>query len=79
MFVKTNHGLVEMPDLEPVEFSITKEEYPAYVAMKIHEVYSLDDEIAILRQKDEKPDEYAKYYSYCEAVKTEAKALIKNN
>ena len=77
MYVKTNNGIVEIPDAEPIEIRITKEQYPSYVADKIHEKYSLDDEIAIIRQKDEKPEEYAEYYAYCENVKAEAKALIK--
>ena len=77
MYVKTNNGIVEIPDIEPIETTITKEQYPSYVAERIHEKYSVDDEIAIIRQKEEKPSEYAEYYAYCEMVKAEAKALIK--
>lgn len=71
----SNGKLIEMA--EPEEFKITEAEYPSYVAMRIHEKYSIDDEIAIIRQKEEKPEEYAAYYQYCESVKKEAKALIK--
>lgn len=71
----SNGKLIEMA--EPEEFKITEAEYPSYVAMKIHERYSIDDEIAIIRQKEEKPEEYAEYFAYCEQCKTEAKALIK--
>lgn len=77
MFVKSNGRLIELPDPEPIEFSITESEYPSYVSSKIHEKYSIDDEIAIIRQKDEKPEEYEEYYNYCEMVKKEAKLLIK--
>lgn len=31
--------------------------------------YSIDDQIAILRQKDEKPEEYQAFYEYAEEVK----------
>lgn len=77
MYVKTNNGIIEIPDPEPIEITITKEQYPSYVADRIHEKYSVDDELAIIRQKEEKPSEYAEYYAYCENVKAEAKALIK--
>lgn len=33
--------------------------------------YSLDDELAILRQRDSKPDEFAEYNSFVEAIKAE--------
>lgn len=77
MKVWFNGKVIEIPDTEPTEISITKEQYPSYVAEKIHEKYSVDDEIAIIRQKDEKPEEYAEYYAYCESVKAEARKLIK--
>lgn len=35
--------------------------------------YSVDDELAILRQRDTKPDEFAEYNAYCEQCKTQAK------
>ena len=72
-----NGKVVTLPDEEAIAITITKDEYPSYVSMKIHEKYSVDDEIAVIRQKEEKPEEYAEYYAYCEMVKAEAKALIK--
>ncbi len=77
MLVKSNKGLLELPDPEPVEIKITEAEYPSFVAMKIHEKYSVDDELAILRQRDEKPEEYAEYFAFCEKVKAEVRRLIK--
>lgn len=47
--------------------------YGKAVSNKIHEIYDIDAELAIQRQKDEKPEEYAKYYAYCE----ECKAYVK--
>lgn len=36
---------------------------------EIRKRYSISAEFAIQRQRDEKPDEYAEYYSYCEQCK----------
>ena len=47
--------------------------YAEAVDMKIREKYSVSQEFAILRQRDEKPEEYAEYYAYCE----ECKAYVK--
>ena len=47
--------------------------YEDAVNAEIRKKYSESAEFAILRQKDEKPNEYAEYYSYCE----ECKAYVK--
>jgi hypothetical protein len=47
--------------------------YDEAVNAKIRERYTESQEFAILRQRDEKPNEYAEYYAYCE----ECKAFIK--
>jgi hypothetical protein len=43
--------------------------YDDAVDAEIRKRYTVSQEFAILRQKDEKPDEYAEYYSYCEECK----------
>ena len=43
------------------------------VQQSIRERYSVDDELAILRQQDTKPDEFAAYYEYAEQCKAQAK------
>lgn len=48
--------------------------YEQLVVSKIRAVYDLNQELAILRQKDEKPEEYQAYYDFCEQCKAEAKA-----
>ena len=48
--------------------------YDEAVDNKIRERYSISQEFAILRQRDEKPDEYAAYFAYCE----ECKAFVKS-
>ena len=49
------------------------EEYINKVISLIREKYSLNDELAILRQRDTKPDEFAEYNTYVEQCKEEAK------
>ena len=48
----------------------------ATVSSLIRKRYSVNDELAILRQRDSKPDEFAEYNTYCEQCKTKAKSLI---
>lgn len=55
----------------------TKEEtqaaYEECVNTLIREKYTLSQELAILRQRDSKPEEYAAYNAYCEQCKAQAK------
>ena len=50
--------------------------YSATVSSLIRRRYSVNDELAILRQRDNKPDEFAEYNTYCEQCKAKAKSLI---
>lgn len=50
--------------------------YELKVEMKIRERYSISQELAILRQRDSKPEEYAEYNAYCEECKAEAKKEV---
>lgn len=45
---------------------ITREEM---IALVINSKYSISDQIAILRQKDSKPDEWDEFYNFAEEVK----------
>lgn len=47
--------------------------YDDLVNEEIRKQYSASREFAILRQRDEKPDEYAVYYEYCERCKAYVK------
>ena len=47
--------------------------YEDAVNEEIRKKYSVSQEFAILRQKDEKPEEYTEYYAYCEECKTYVK------
>ena len=48
----------------------------AVVTAMIRRRYTLSNEMALLRQRDEKPEEYATYNEYAETCKTEARAFI---
>lgn len=39
------------------------------ISLVINSKYSINDQIAIIRQKDAKPDEYQAFYDYAEEVK----------
>lgn len=41
----------------------------AEIASVINARYSIDDQIAILRQKEQKPEEYAEFFAFAEQVK----------
>lgn len=47
--------------------------YDEAVDAEIRKRYSVSQEFSILRQKDEKPVEYAEYYVYCEQCKAYVK------
>ena len=47
--------------------------YEQRVVDRIRLKYSVDDELAILRQRDTKPDEFVEYNEYVEQVKAEEK------
>lgn len=50
--------------------------YANLVSKLIRERYSVDDEMAILRQKETKPDEYKAYNAFCEECKAKARKEI---
>lgn len=50
--------------------------YEQKVQSLIWERYSIADELAILRQRDTKPDEFAAYFEYAEQCKLQAKTQI---
>lgn len=47
--------------------------YEERVVARIRSVYSIDDELALLRQKDTKPEEFAAYNDFVEQIKEEEK------
>jgi hypothetical protein len=45
--------------------------YEQRVVSRIREVYSVDDELAILRQRESKPEEFSEYNAFVERIKAE--------
>lgn len=50
--------------------------YEQLVEKYIREKYSVSQEFALLRQREEKPEEFQEYYDYAESCKTRAKSEI---
>ena len=75
----SNGQYIEMTKEELAEFAQAEAEYWASIPYdeavnaKIRERYTESQEFAVLRQRDDKPEEYATYYAYCE----ECKAFVK--
>ena len=61
------------------ELSATEEvivlSYKERVINRIRAVYSVDDELAILRQRDTKPEEFAEYNAFVEQIKAEERTV----
>lgn len=64
-YVEVEERTIDVPEIE-----ITYEEK---VVSFIREKYSIDDELAIQRQRDTKPEEFQAYFEYCEECKLKAK------
>ena len=47
--------------------------YEQMVVSLIREKYTVDDELAILRQRDAKADEFVEYNAFCEECKAKAR------
>ena len=68
-----SQGWEEYTPPEPPAPQPYQPSYKELVVMKIRERYSEDDELAILRQRDVKQDEFAEYNDFCEQCKAEAR------
>lgn len=51
--------------------------YEAEIIRKIRKRYTVNQELAILRQRDTKPEEFAEYNAYVESCKAETKETMK--
>lgn len=63
-------------DREQMALVQKQTDYEELVEKKIRQRYTLSQELAILRQRDTKKDEYQEYFNYCEACKAEAKKRL---
>lgn len=80
-----HHAVVPSADIDNWEEiaiadipSYTQADYKAKVIELIRQRYSIDDETAILRQRDTKPEEFAAYNTYAEECKAEARLILKS-
>ena len=53
-----------------------EELYEAMIIRKIRAKYTVNQELAVLRQRDSKPSEFAEYNAYVEQCKAEVKAEL---
>lgn len=74
MKINDNGVIREMTEEEIAEMQsivIPPLPYEQRVVNRIREVYSVDDELAVLRQRDTKPEEFAEYNNFVEKIKSE--------
>ena len=71
-----NGALVERDKSAELAEIKTTIDYPQLVESKIRTKYSVSAELAILRQRDTKPEEFAEYNAFCEQCKAEAKTEL---
>lgn len=71
MMILKNGNYVNVPEEQNTEDFLVS--YDEKVVSLIREKYSLDDELAIQRQRDTKPEEFKEYFAYCEECKMKAK------
>lgn len=50
--------------------------YESLIIRKIRKRYTVNQELAILRQRDDKPEEFTAYNKYVEKCKAEVKAVL---
>ena len=55
-----------------------KPDYESEIIRRIRKRYTVNQELAILRQRDTKPIEFAEYDAYVERCKAEVKAEMKD-
>ena len=69
------NGTADFEEVDDVP-KYTDAEYSERVNALIRERYNESRELSILRQRDEKPTQFAEYYAYCEECKSRAKAEL---
>lgn len=69
---KTVREMTEAEIAEAAQSAVTVP-YELLVEQYIREKYTVSDELAILRQRETKPEEFAAYNTFCEACKARAK------
>ena len=57
-------------EIADIELHIETPTRKEAIISAIREKYSVDDEIAILRQRDTKPEEFEEYFNFVEEIKS---------
>lgn len=73
LLVEAGYEIREVQIPEPAPYQPTYEER---VVELIRLRYDINSELAILRQRDSKPEEFAEYNEYCEECKIQAKEEV---
>ena len=73
MLALVNGAYIVKDDADSPEIPEVEQTYNEKVVDLIREKYSLDEELAIQRQRDTKPEEFKEYFTYCEECKHRAK------
>ena len=71
MKIDENGVVRDMTPEEIAELQLPPIPYEERVVNRIREVYSVDDELALLRQRVLKADEFEQYYNFVEKIKEE--------
>lgn len=73
---------IEQEDNIVIYNETTLDKLPTYenvVELLLRERYSINDELALSRQRDEKAEEWQTFYNYCEDCKSIAKTILNIN
>lgn len=75
MRIMENGVIRDMTPKEIAEFEAmrVKPDYKESIISAIRQKYSVDDELAILRQRDSKPEEFQEYFDFVESIKNNLK------
>ena len=74
-YVKGKYIEMTPEEIAELELIAEKSNRKEIIISAIRERYSINDEIAILRQRDSKPEEFEEYFNFVEGVKEALKAL----
>lgn len=78
-FFPARYPIEKYEEVDEIPNIRNEEDYGNQVNDLIRRRYSLSEELAILRQKGEKPDEYRAYFAFCEECKANAKLEVEQN
>lgn len=78
-FFPARYPIEKYEEVDEIPNIRNEEDYGNQVNDLIRRRYSLSEELGILRQKDEKPEEYRVYFAFCEECKAKAREWLKEH